>query len=72
MNAKLDRRYANKEHGAYAFRIHESVYHLMSPELIPNTDNIIQQPRFAQIYIFDSTNELQNRLNVAGNSGVLR
>ena len=59
MNANLDRRYANEEYGAYAFRIHGSVHHLMSPELIPNRGNIVQQPRFAQIYIFDSANELQ-------------
>ncbi|KAI8641632.1 hypothetical protein BD408DRAFT_317004, partial [Parasitella parasitica] len=70
MNADLDRRYANEEHGAYAFRIHGSVHHLISPALISNKNNIIQQPRFAQIYIFDSANELQNRLNVAGNSDI--
>ncbi|KAI8640807.1 hypothetical protein BD408DRAFT_347217, partial [Parasitella parasitica] len=70
MNADLDRRYANEEHGAYAFRIHGSVHHLISPALIPNENNIIQQPRFAQIYIFDSANELQNRLNVAGNPDI--
>ncbi|CEP09023.1 hypothetical protein, partial, partial [Parasitella parasitica] len=42
----------------------------LSPELIPNENNIIQQPRFARIYIFDSANELQNRMNVAGNLDV--
>ncbi|GAN03713.1 hypothetical protein MAM1_0046c03168 [Mucor ambiguus] len=42
----------------------------MSPELIPNPNNIIKQPRFAQICIFDSANELQNRFNVAVNSDV--
>ncbi|GAN01201.1 hypothetical protein MAM1_0005c00633 [Mucor ambiguus] len=57
MNIDLDRRYADEKHGAYAFRIHESAHHLMSPELIPNPNNAIQQPRFAQIYIFDSANE---------------
>jgi hypothetical protein len=70
MNADLDRRYANEEHGAYAFRIHGSVHHLISPELIPDPNNVIQQPRFAQIYIFDSANELQNRMDVAGNPNV--
>jgi len=58
MNADLDRRYANEEHGSYAFRIHGSVNHRISPELIPKPNNAIQQPRFAQIYIFDCTNEL--------------
>ncbi|KAL7312306.1 hypothetical protein PS15m_012368 [Mucor circinelloides] len=71
INANLDRRYANEEHGAYAFRIHGGVHHLMSPGLISNTDNIVQQPRFAQIYILYSTNELQNRLNATGNADVL-
>jgi hypothetical protein len=35
-NVDLDRRYANEEHSAYAFRIHGSVHHLISPELIPD------------------------------------
>ncbi|GAN06957.1 hypothetical protein MAM1_0142c06447 [Mucor ambiguus] len=43
----------------------------MSPELIPSPNNTIQQPRFAQIYIFVSANdELQNRLNIVGSSDV--
>ncbi|GAN06978.1 hypothetical protein MAM1_0143d06468 [Mucor ambiguus] len=70
MNVDLERRYVNEKHGAYAFRIHGSVHHLMSPELIPNPNNAIQPPKFAQIYIIDSANELQNRLNVTGNSDV--
>ncbi|GAN10664.1 hypothetical protein MAM1_0384c10209 [Mucor ambiguus] len=44
MNVDLvDRRFTNEKHGAYAFRIHESAHHLMSPELIPNPHNAIQQ-----------------------------
>ena len=70
-NANLDGRYANDQHGAYAFRIHGSVHHLMSSSLMPHeNDDFIQQPKFAQIYIFDSENELQNRMNVAGNSNI--
>ena len=49
MNADLDRRYANEEHGAYAFRIHGSGHHRMSPELVLNPNNTIQLPKFAQI-----------------------
>ncbi|GAN04628.1 hypothetical protein MAM1_0069d04089 [Mucor ambiguus] len=41
MNVDLDKRYANEKHGAYAFRIHASAHHLMSPELIPNPNNAI-------------------------------
>ncbi|GAN11390.1 hypothetical protein MAM1_0575d10951 [Mucor ambiguus] len=44
MNVDLDRRYANEKHSAYAFRIHASAHHLMSPELIPNPNNAIQHP----------------------------
>ncbi|CEP09744.1 hypothetical protein [Parasitella parasitica] len=51
MDSDLDRRHADEEHGAYAIRIHGSVHHRMSPELIPNPNNPIQQPRFAQDYI---------------------
>ncbi|GAN11735.1 hypothetical protein MAM1_0874c11320 [Mucor ambiguus] len=54
MNANLDRRYAKNQHGAYAFRIHGGVYHLMSSALILKKNNAVQQPHFAQIYIFDS------------------
>ncbi|OAC98610.1 hypothetical protein MUCCIDRAFT_115531 [Mucor lusitanicus CBS 277.49] len=67
MNVDLDRQYANEQHGAYAFPIYGNVYHLMSTTLTLSKNNIIQQPRFAQVYIFDSANELQNRMNVAGN-----
>ncbi|KAG1115542.1 hypothetical protein G6F42_013913 [Rhizopus arrhizus] len=45
MNADLDRRYANEEHGAYAFRIHRSVHHRMIPELTPNLNNALQFPK---------------------------
>lgn len=69
MNANLDRSVANSNVGAYAYRIHGTVYHLMSNSLTPNP-NENQQPKFAQIYIFDSENELQNRMNVAANSNV--
>ncbi|GAN11116.1 hypothetical protein MAM1_0475d10673 [Mucor ambiguus] len=54
INAALDRRYANNQHGAYALRIHGGVYHLMSSALILEKNNAVQKPRFAQIYIFDS------------------
>lgn len=70
MNADLDQNYTNSRGGAYAFRIHGSVHHLMSSNLVPENDNMQRTPKFAQIYIFDSENELRNRMNVAGNSGV--
>ncbi|CEP07408.1 hypothetical protein, partial, partial [Parasitella parasitica] len=73
MNANLDRTVANNISGAYAFRIHGSVHHLMSSSLVPSDDmssTATSQPKFAQIYIFDTDNELRNRMNVAGNSEV--
>ncbi|CEP19194.1 hypothetical protein [Parasitella parasitica] len=63
MNANLDQRYTNSENGAYAFWIHGSIHHLLSSTLIPESDS-------RQIYIFDSDNELRNRMNVTGNPDV--
>jgi len=78
MNANLDRRsVTNNISGAYAFCVHGSVHHLMSSSLVPSDDTtssattIAPQPKFAQIYIFDTDNELRNEMNVAGNSEVL-
>ncbi|CEP15463.1 hypothetical protein [Parasitella parasitica] len=71
MISDLDRRYVNEEHGDHhAFRIRGNVHSSLSLELIPIENNLIQQPRFTQIYIFDSANELQNRMNVASNCDV--
>ncbi|KAI8647940.1 hypothetical protein BD408DRAFT_4809 [Parasitella parasitica] len=68
MNADLDRIYANEKDGACAFRIHRSVYHLISPALI--SIKSFSNLRIVQIDIFDSANKLQNRLNVAGNPDI--
>lgn len=72
INASLDQSLANLRVGAYTFRIHGSVHHLISNSLTPgnNNDGQQQRPQFAQIYFFDSENELQNRMNVAANSEV--
>jgi hypothetical protein len=74
MNADLDRSVADSRSGAYAFRTHGSVHHLISTTLIPPSqganESTANRPKFAQIYIFDSENELQNRMNVAANSEV--
>jgi hypothetical protein len=43
----------------------------MSSSLIPHeNNNFIQQPKFAQIYIFDPENELQYRINGAGKPNI--
>ena len=50
----------NNGRGPYCFRLQGENYHRMGslmPENIPT-------PKFAQIYIFDTQNEIQNRINV--------
>ncbi|KAI9325460.1 hypothetical protein BD770DRAFT_458268 [Pilaira anomala] len=68
MNANLDHNVSNSRGGAYAYRIHGSVFHLISTNL--TSSDISSRPKFAQIYIFDSENELRNRIDVAGNPNV--
>ncbi|CAG8626617.1 705_t:CDS:2, partial [Scutellospora calospora] len=46
--------------GIYTFRIHGEVYHSIGA-LLPNSDIY---PQFAQIYIYDTNNKLQNRMNI--------
>lgn len=46
--------------GIYTFHIHGEMYHRIGT-LFPDIET---QPQFAQIYIFDTDNELQNRLNL--------
>ncbi|KAI9324736.1 hypothetical protein BD770DRAFT_334960, partial [Pilaira anomala] len=68
MNANLDHSVANSRVGAYAYRIHGSVFYLISNNLTSSDSS--PRPKVAQIYIFDSENELRNRMNVAGNPNV--
>ncbi|CEP09841.1 hypothetical protein [Parasitella parasitica] len=73
VNANLDRTVANNISRAYTFRINGSVHHLMTSFLVPSdgmSSIATSQPKFAQIYIFETENELRNRMNVAGNSKV--
>ncbi|CAB5217443.1 unnamed protein product [Rhizophagus irregularis] len=44
----------------YTFRIHGEMYHRIG-SLLPNSET---QPQFAQIYIYDTDHEIQNRLNI--------
>lgn len=50
----------NNGRGPYCFRLQGENYHKMGT-LLPEND---QKPKFAQIYIFDTKNEIQNRMNV--------
>jgi hypothetical protein len=62
VNTDLDRNATDSRGGVFAFRIHGSVHHLMSTTLIPPSQGIYETntngSKFAQIYIFDSENEL--------------
>ncbi|GBC01249.1 hypothetical protein RclHR1_04110001 [Rhizophagus clarus] len=52
-----------KTSGVYTFRIHGKMYHSIGT-LLPNDK---KHPQFVQIYIYDTDNELQNRMNVMPN-----
>ena len=49
----------NQGYGPYCYRIQGENYHLMGT-LLPEQD---KQPAFAQLYIYDKANEIQNRIN---------
>ena len=49
--------------GVYTFRIHGNMYHRIGT-LLPNSET---PPQFAQIYIYDTDHEIQNRLNAMDN-----
>ena len=49
--------------GVYTFRIHGEMYHRIGT-LLPNSET---PPQFAQIYIYDTDHELQNRSNAMPN-----
>ncbi|OBZ81151.1 hypothetical protein A0J61_10801, partial [Choanephora cucurbitarum] len=62
LGVKLDASVQNRQNGAYAFRIHGSMYHRVGTSLTPENG---QMPNFAQIYVYDASNELQNRHSIA-------
>ena len=55
--------------GVYTFKIQGAVYHNLGPLLPTNKD-----PSFAQIYFYDTDNEINNRLKIANqlNSSTLQ
>ena len=57
LGVELDQSVNNSRHGAYCFRIHGSLYHRIG-SLLPEEG---EQPKFAQIYIYDS--DLDTQLN---------
>lgn len=59
IGANIDRS-INTGHGPYVFRINGVVHHRIG-SLIPAPGKRLE---YAQLYIYDTTNELQNRLNI--------
>ncbi|RGB32558.1 hypothetical protein C1646_626032, partial [Rhizophagus diaphanus] len=59
IEAKIDQQITGTS-GIYTFHIHGEMYHRIG-SLLPNSET---QPQFAQIYIYDTDHEIQNRLNI--------
>ena len=59
MGGKIDHS-VNKGRGPYCFRLHGENYHVAGT-LLPKPNN---PPKFSQLYIFDTSNEIQNIINV--------
>lgn len=60
MGAKIDDHITGTR-GPYTFHIHGEVYHRIGSFFPQST---VESSSFAQIYIFDTDNETQNRLNI--------
>jgi hypothetical protein len=58
MGANIDR--SLERNGIYSFRIHGALYHRMG-SLIPTAS---EQPRFAQLYIYDDDAQLDHRMSI--------
>ena len=59
IGAKIDQQITGTG-GVYTFRIHGEMYHRIG-SLLPDSET---QPQFAQIYIYDTDHEIQNRSNI--------
>lgn len=58
MGGKIDHS-INKGGAPYVFKLHGTNYHQIG-SLLPHPGN---QPKFSQFYIYDTENEIQNRIN---------
>ena len=63
MGAKVDKS-INKRSDPYVFKINGQVHHLMGSLLPPEGEC----PKFAQLYIYDTDNEVKNRVGVLNQS----
>ena len=62
MGAKVDHSITGTS-GIYSFRVHGEMYHSIGT-ILPDNE---ARPQFAQIYVYDTEHELQNRMNVMPN-----
>lgn len=58
----------NTGDGPYVFRINGVAYHRIG-SLLPKHG---EPPQYAQLYIYDTDNEITNRLNIFGNDAASR
>ena len=58
--AKVDETLVSDTRGIFTYRIHGEMYHSMG-SLLPSSN--INQPKFLQMYFFDTENETDHRLN---------
>jgi hypothetical protein len=62
MGGNIDRK-INQGEGPYVFRINGQIHHRIG-SLLPKPDQV---PKFAQLYIFDTKNEIENRIRALSN-----
>ena len=65
MGAKIDYR-INDGSGPYVFKICGQVHHLMG-SVLPSDGEL---PKYAQLYVYDTRNEISNRINAIDPSHV--
>ncbi|XP_074364504.1 uncharacterized protein LOC141705466 [Apium graveolens] len=66
IGGKIDRR-INNGGGPYCFQLNGQNYHLIGS--LKPLDGV--NPKFSQLYVYDTENEIQNRLNVVPSSNVV-
>ncbi|KAJ1279783.1 hypothetical protein BS78_04G182000 [Paspalum vaginatum] len=63
MGGNIDKNINNHGNGPYIFRINEQIHHRIGA-LLPQPEKI---PKFAELYIFDTKNEIENRIRALSN-----
>jgi len=58
--AHFDRNLVSSRQGVFTWRINGNFKHMISTNLLPSRD---QTPKFAQIYIYDTSEQIQHRLD---------